>query len=343
MDLRSNIRLVFSLLAALGMIGPGAAQSWAQSATWERLILPAGNANGVFEPSAVRQRADGRLFLVQDEPSAALGTLTLADDGRPLSFSLQSPTPHRRDGLPRLGDLEGLARGKDGYFYAVTSHSRTTSGKRHKSRERIVRLRLTGDEVSTFDVYGHLITDIIRAYPVLGASVASPYAKGRRGFNIEGLCFDADRERLLIGLRGPVLNGASVVLVLENPAQVFGGEKPRFADRLIRLGMAGEGIRSLSYIPALGRYLLVGQKAARKGTSNRKFHLWVWGGPGSEPPKRVDIKGVKWRNSEGLTPVTLGGKDYVLFVSDDGDRRKGRPARYLLLAQEILAASISAP
>ena len=44
-----------------------------------------------------------------------------------------------------LEDLEGLAAGADGYLYAINSHSRTITGERRKSRERLVRLRIEGE------------------------------------------------------------------------------------------------------------------------------------------------------------------------------------------------------
>ncbi len=309
-----------------------------QGGEWRAFPYLADSA-GIHEPSAVRQLPDGRLLLAQDEASDPFVLVKLDEQGNPVDYTRPRLDSGKSsiwrfgdDGPPRgLEDLEGLALAGDGYLYALTSHSLTLSGKRRKSRERFVRLRLEGDNILDYAVYGKLRKAIRKAYPELNDAFRSAYAKGRRGFNIEGLCATGDGKRLLIGLRGPVSNGDSFILMLENPAAVFEGERPRFAKETIRLDLDKGGIRAMTYHPGLKRYFLVTQKAKKTQSSKRAFRLWSWSGQAAQPAHEVRLPGLELRNTEGITPIRLGKQAYLLLVSDDGDRTRQRPAHYLLL------------
>lgn len=311
---------------------------------WAPLISDSGSPS-VYEPSAVRQLADGRLLLVQDEANDPLVLLQFSQDLK--SVTLQRPVLDRRDRPfwelgraepPRgLEDLEALGAGTDGYLYAITSHSRTTSGKRQKSRERLVRLRIEGERIRDYAVFGKLRKAILAAYPELKKAARSGYDKGRKGFNIEGLSLDRERKQLLIGLRSPILGGRTLILIMENPTDVFKNDKkPVFASEPLRLDLDKGGIRAISYVPWLERYLLVTQQAKKKDTSNRPFRLWLWQGPGGAAPHSLQIPNTDLRNTEGVTPARLGGRDYLLLVSDDGNRTRNRPGHYLLVPREEL-------
>ncbi|MDJ0806993.1 MAG: DUF3616 domain-containing protein [Gammaproteobacteria bacterium] len=331
----------------------GLAASLAANASdfdWQPLVSDDG-APAVCEPSAVRQLADGRLLLVQDEASDPLVLLQFNQSEK--SITLRRPVLEERERPfwilgraepPRgLEDLEGLAAGADDFLYAITSHSHTLSGMRQKTRERLVRLRIEGERIRDYAVFGKLRKAILSAHPELKKAARSGYDKGRKGFNIEGLCADRERRRLFIGLRSPILDGQSMVLIMENPAAVFEkNEKPVFASTPLRLDLDKGGIRAMSYVPWLGRYLLVTQKAKKKGTSDRPFRLWLWGGPGDAAPRPLKIPDLDLRSTEGITPVRLGGDDYLLLVSDDGNRRRNRAGHYLLVPREALNSALQA-
>jgi len=328
-------------LACLWIVGVAIAQAVAaQPLEWHRFTQ--GKAQtGIFEPSAVRQLADGRLFVVQDEASAAFSTLTLSDQGLAQEFSPNTDALGKA--LPRLNDLEGLALGPNGALYAITSFSHMKSGKRPATRQIFAQVHITAGEITRLTVYDNLLGDIIAAYPALKSAKKSPFAKGRRGFNIEGLGFDRSGKNLLIGLRGPVLGKDSLILRLENPSGVFKGQPPRFSPDMIRLDLNKAGIRALSYIPALGVYLLVAQKANKKGASNLASHLWVWSGDPNSTPTRLDIPGLDLRNAEGITQIRHMDRDYIFLVSDDGDRAKARPAHYTMLPVSLVATYLPNP
>ena len=309
---------------------------------WKPLIS-AEDSSVVYEPSAVRQLPDGGLLLVQDESDDPFVTVQLAPDDRGITFqrpllaeqAQPSGIPDRAEpsrGLEDLEDLEGLAAGLDGYLYAITSHSRTESGERRKSRERFVRLRIENGQIRDYAVFGKLRKAIITAYPELKATARSGHDKGQKGFNIEGLCLPRDRRGLFIGLRSPILDGHSLILVMRNPAAVFDhGEDPVFAAEPLRLDLDKGGIRAMTYVPRLDSYLLITQKARKKGTSDRPFRLWLWDGRDGAAVRPLELPDISLRNSEGITPVRLGGRDYLLLVSDDGNRSRNIPGHYMLL------------
>ncbi len=335
--LATHVVLICLLLGVM-LPADGGASPW-------QTFASRGDGAGIYEPSAVRQLADGRLLMVQDESNDPLVLARLNREGRVVE--LQRPVWESgdrpfwvlgRSGPPAgLEDLEGLAMTADGYLYAITSHSRTERGKRRKSRERLARFRIEDGRILDYRVFGKLRKAVLTAYPELKEAARSDHAKGREGFNIEGLCSDRGGNRLLIGLRAPVLGGDSLILVLENPAALFrDGAAPRFAERPIRLDLAKGGIRAISYVAELDSYLLVTQRAKKRDTSGKSFRLWTWSGRPGDPARPLRIPGDGLRNTEGIVPLRHDGRDQLLLVSDDGDRTRERPAAYRLIPLDDL-------
>ncbi len=293
----------------------------------------------IYEPSGVQQLPDGRFIVVQDESSHPFDLFVLQQDGKveetPLyrrsSFSWASANR----ALNNFEDLEGVASDNDGYIYAITSHSRKASGKRDDAREQLARFRLDAEQSREVQSIHGLHKLITAKYPALKRSVKIRDVNKDGWFNVEGLSFDAQKQQLLIGLRGPLsaLNQA-IIVILENPGALFDtAEAPRFADQLIRLELQGGGIRGLAYDPYLGGYLII---SARPGKS---FKLWFWDGGRDSKPKRVAIKGLKTlRQAEGVTPVQFDGRPQgILLVSDDGDGITKKVGRYLFISYQQLS------
>ncbi|NOX74913.1 MAG: hypothetical protein GXP03_15280 [Alphaproteobacteria bacterium] len=319
------------LLALIAVAGPAAATQW-------QVFPPSPSDEGIYEPSAIGQLPDGRVFLVQDEANSALATLTLDNKGRAVPVILDSRNIPKKHAA--LNDLEALAVDSDGMIYVLSSQSRNLSGKRTSNRQMFVRLRLNGGLLQATGRYKTLLKDMLAAYPALVPSAKSSFAKGRLGFNIEGLSFSGDGGALLIGLRGPVLGGGSLIAVLNNPKAVFDGQAPDFAPDLIRLDLDKGGIRALAYIPALDGFLISAQKSHRKSASHNPFQLWFWSGNQAANPRPVTIAGLDTRKTEGIAQIRRGGRDYLLLVSDDGDRAANVAAHYILLPMETVAASV---
>jgi len=291
----------------------------------------------IYEPSGVQQLPDGRFIVVEDEAAHALAVFTLASDGQVSEKTLYRASLLNRafpDGiLGTFEDLEAVAVDGRGNVFAITSHSRKENGKRHANREQLVRFRVQGERVVDVHRARSLRKRITKKHSFLKAAAKERDVKEEGGFNIEGLSFDADKQRLLVGLRSPVAKKDAVIVTVENPSAVFDqGEKPRISDEVIRLDLKGGGIRALSYDSHLGGYLVVSRKPGKA------FKLWLWDGAPGSAPRRLRVADIKdLRQAEGITPVTLNNEPHgILIVSDDGDGMRGKTGHYLFLSYEQL-------
>ena len=285
---------------------------------------------GVHEPSAILQLPDGRFLVVEDEQSHPLSLVTIDAAGSVETVALKAGLLQMFSDFWRLDDLEGLALDRAGFVYAITSHSRDDDGDAKKSRERLVRFRIDGHKVVDTKVVEGLKSTLTERHPVLAAAARMQDVKGGGGLNIEALEISPDQKRLLIGFRSPVHDGRALVASVENPSGIFeSDEAPRVAAVLEELDLGGHGIRGLSYVPALGAYLVIGGPVSRE---RAKFDLWLWSGHRGAPARRVTVAGLRsLERAEGVCPAVIDGEQRVMIVSDDGNRKAGRFARYLLL------------
>ncbi len=292
---------------------------------------------GVYEPSGVVQLPDGRLLIVQDEAKQPFQILSLDPDGN------LHPRPLRREpilmggsglrGLGKLDDLEAMAIDKHGYVYAITSHARTEKmGRLSTARQKLVRFRIKGERVTESAVAPKLRSCIAENDPVLAKASKTKGRGGTEGLNIEGLTFNKGGDQLWLGFRSPLKKGRAIIVVIENPQDIFEREAPQLAKREILLDLNGAGIRGLAYTPRLNGYLILAAK------EKKPLKLWFWSGKRGDAARKVKIKGVKdLRTAEGITPVKLGDAEGILIFSDEGGTGKGEPARYVLLRYSQLS------
>lgn len=285
---------------------------------------------GIYEPSAVQQLPDGRFLVVEDEKKYPFSLFTLNADGSVRSTPLGPGLFQGDDEFWKLDDLEGLAIDRAGFIYALTSHSRDGDGDEKKSRDKLVRFRIAGERVADTTVVKGLKPALRAAHPVLAHAAEIRDVKNSGGLNIEALEITPDQQHLLIGLRSPLLDKRAIIARVENPAAVFDkGEELRISSTLQTLDLGGNGLRGMSYIPALGGYLLISGPVAREQVH---FQLWFWNGQPDAPARRVTAPGVQgFEHAEGVSPAVIDGKQRIMIVSDDGSRQEGRYARYLLL------------
>jgi hypothetical protein len=294
--------------------------------------------NIIYEPSGVQQLPDGRFIVVEDESACALDLFTLDPDGQVSDrFLYRGSMPNRAvpgNILGTLEDLEGVAVDGRGNVFAITSHSRKENGKRHANREQLIRLRVEGNRVADVHRVHNLRKRITKKHAFLKAAAKERKVKEEGGFNIEGLSFDADKQRLLVGFRSPLVKKDAIIVTIENPHAIFEqDEKPRISDDLTRLDLKGGGIRALSYDPYLGGYLIVSRRPGKA------FKLWFWDGVRGSKPRRIRVANIKdLRQAEGITPVRLHDNPQgILIVSDDGDEERGRPGHYVFVSYEQIA------
>jgi hypothetical protein len=285
---------------------------------------------GIYEPSAIQQLPDGRFLVVEDEKEHPLSLVTIGADGKVKTAALTGGLLQMFSSFWKLNDLEGLAADRAGFVYAITSHSRDDDGDAKKSREKLVRFRVEGDQVADPKVVDGLKHALTTRHAVLAAAAQVRDVKTGGGLNIEGLEISPDRQRLLIGFRSPLRAGRALIASVQNPSEIFeSDEAHRIAPMLEELDLGGHGIRGLSYVPALGAYLVIGGPTSREPAN---FGLWRWSGEPGAPARRMTVPGLRGlEKAEGVSPAVVGGMERIVVVSDDGNRAAGRPASYLLL------------
>jgi hypothetical protein len=294
---------------------------------------------GIHEPSAIQQLEDGRFLIVEDEKQYPFSLVTLGADGSAGSKPLSMDALAEGDGFAKLDDLEGIALDRAGFIYAITSHSRDDDGDEKKSRDKLVRFRIEGDRAVAPKVVKGIKPALTSAHPVLAAAAALRDVKSDAGLNIEALEMSPDQQRLLIGFRSPLLDARAIIASIDNPSAIFeSDEPPRVAPTLTTLDLGGDGIRGMSHIPALDGWLLISGPVARQQV---QFRLWFWSGQADRPARPVTVPGLPgFEHAEGVSPALIDGRQQVIFVSDDGNRKQGLNAHYLLLdpARLMIAA-----
>lgn len=195
------------------------------------------------------------------------------------------------------------------YFYVIGSQSKP------KKRSDIGLVRFKYDasgkasDVQTISGLGDLV---LQKVPEIAADGSKDSADD--GLNIEGLARDPHTNRILLGLRSPLVNGNAVVvpLTLPDPEQPFNIEGVK-VETPITLPLDDHGIRSIEYIDKLGAYLII--SGGTETEKHSEFALWRWDGTGRpemiEPLERAI-------RPEGITEVRIGGSDFIFVVADAG-------------------------
>lgn len=289
---------------------------------------------GIYEPSGIQQLPDGRFLVVEDEKRQPFSLVTIDSTGNVSSAQLR-PGLFDDESFWKLDDLEGIALDRAGYLYALTSHSRDDEGEEKKSRDKLVRFRIVDDDVVDAQVSRGLKAALTAAHPELAAAAAVLDVKNEGGLNIEALEISPDSRQLLIGFRSPLLDQRALIACVENPAAMFEAcEPPRIAAELIALDLGGYGLRGMCHLPALGAYLLISGPVSREKI---QFRLWFWSGRANDAPHLVGVPGLAgFEHAEGVSPATIDGRQRIIIVSDDGSRKDGRFAHFLLLDPEQL-------
>lgn len=284
---------------------------------------------GIYEPSAIQQLPDGRFLVVEDEKQHPLSLVTIDPDGDVSSTPLSPALQEAGNVLGKLDDLEGIVLDRSGHVYAITSHSRDEAGEEKPSRDKLVRFRIEGDRIVAPTVVKNLKPALLAAHPILASAAAMRDVKAEGGLNVEALEISPD-QRLLIGFRSPLLDHQAIIASVDNLAAMFeAGAPPRVSTRLITLDLGGNGIRGMSYLPALSGYLISSGPIAREQV---EFQVWFWNGRPGERAHRVSVPGTQgFAHAEGISPAVIDGRERIIIVSDDGSRKEGRFAGFLLL------------
>ncbi len=213
-----------------------------------------------------------------------------------------------------FSDPEAMTYGNS-FFYLVTSQS----DPKDSIKNAIVRFDFN-PETQSLRGKAEIITDfrswLLTNVTEISSLGAPPGDKG--GLNIEGLAWDPNNERLLAGLRSPMIGNQAVLipLKLRDPRGAFTSSNLKVDDpRVIVLSLEGQGIRDITYDPRLKDFLIL--SGAPETAPRSEFMLWLWNG-------RTDSKPIKIMNleekmkPEGITSFSVDSKDIILVVGDAG-------------------------
>lgn len=140
------------------------------------------------------------------------------------------------------------------------------------------------------------------------------------GLNIEGLAWDPQNGRLLLGLRSPIRGGNGFVLPvkLRDPNGAFTADNLDFTEsKLIALALGGQGVREIQYDSGLKAFMVI--SGAPENAEKGEFVLWQWDGStgGAKPARKASLDpGMK---PEGLTEFRHGDQRFM-FVMGDASR-----------------------
>lgn len=291
--------------------------------------------NDIYEPSAVQQLADGRILVVEDEAKRAFSLMSIGNDGALVEDSTADLRLIRAFGRP-LNDLEGLSVDDEDNIYAITSHSLNAKGERVPDREQLLRFKIRGNSVGYIFSYTNLRDALMNAQGLKDAvQAATGEELDFEKLNIEGLAYVRSTKQLMLGLREPMAGDHSVIVTIQNPAEVFAGlSEPRFADPII-LDLQGGGIRALSFDPVLQTFLIVNEIESAEG--NKYSQLWSWNGRPDAPAQPIALPDIiNLNNVESIDSILVHDEPRLLIMSDEGNEKKNRPARYMMLDYDQL-------
>ncbi len=264
-------------------------------------------AGGTFEASGVAHvpGTDGVLFV---------------DDGRPNEiFWMQLGEDRKQAGAIKaidiatsIIDLEGITT--DGsYFYVVGSQSKA------KGADQAGLARFTFDAANQ-RVVGTQAASGLKKFLAdnvieLRGLENTKYSNG--GINVEGIAWDPRNQRLLLGLRSPVVEGNALVvpLKLRDPKATLSFDNLEVeGGKAIALALGGAGIRSIEYDESKKAFYLI--TGAGPNSEKMNFKTWEWSGNDATPALREMETFDRRLKPEGITRFSNGARDFVFIVFD---------------------------
>lgn len=212
-------------------------------------LLIAGNAQAFIPEASGVTKVGSTVIIGGDEDS---GVLWLSEGNK---------TPQKIKVPAKWDDLEGLATLDEKRFFLITSHSLTKKGKRRAEREQLFLMNLDS-EISvekTFSLRDLILSGLEEK--LAGEIDVKLLRKGtpdEGGLNIEGLAYTSGK--LYLGLRSPLTKKGEAIIIEMDQAQT----NPQIS-RVLRVGLGGEGIRSLD-ADLSGLLILSGPTSDRAGS-----------------------------------------------------------------------------
>lgn len=263
---------------------------------------------GKFETSSVVQVPGTDLVLmVDDGRTGEVLAMKIDQDGDPVGVPKSVPL-----GVT-VKDPEGITT--DGsFFYVVGSQAHPAAG----DENAIVRF-LFDPQTQTLRGQAEIIKDfrtfLLTNVPELKGVGEAAGAQG--GLNIEGVVWDKLHDRLMLGLRSPIIGAKAVVvpLRLRDPRAAFTVDNLQIENpRVIFLSLGGQGIRDITYDLRLKSFLLISGEPENVEKSD--FRLWEWDGESVAAKAREEMTLDAKVKPEGLTHATVNGRSFLFLVGD---------------------------
>ena len=268
---------------------------------------PQSIAGGTFEASGVAHvpGTSGVLF-VDDGRNREIFWMEVGADGSQKSPALRVPL------AADITDLEGIT--SDGTsFYVVGSQSKFKGFE----GDGLVRFKFDSRTRRTEGVerIQGLKAWLAAHVPELKGTART---LGDAALNIEGVAWDPQGNRLLLGLRAPVVDGLALVvpLKLQDPRGPFSAANLRLDGKTIRLPLGGGGVRSLEYDTDAKAFRVI--SGAGLNTEDRDFRIVEWKGEETPSSLPVIASFSSTLKPEGITRATLNGRPVSLVVFDTG-------------------------
>ena len=242
------------------------------------------------------------------------------DDGRPKEIFLMQLGEDRKqtgaiktiDIATSIIDLEGITTDGD-YFYIVGSQSKSKGADlAGLARFKFDAANQRAIETEAASGLKKFLADNVTE---LQGLENTKYSDG--GINVEGIAWDPQNKRLLLGLRSPVVDGNALVvpLKLRDPKAAFSFANLEVEGRkAIRLPLGGAGIRSIEFDESRKAFYLIA--GAGPNSEKMDFKTWEWSGDGAAPALRELETFDRRLKPEGITRFTNGARDFIFIVFD---------------------------
>jgi len=297
----------------------GLAQNCMATPSKDKLVIR--TFEDLYEPSAaIAIEGKGLLIFEDDGPEVVSLHGVVKDDS---GFKLKK----LYSGTVDVSDIEGATKGAGGTVFAITSHSFDKDDQQNDQREQLIQLKVK-DKIDV-----GFLGNVNMREAIAGELVKLDPAMTDRlhEINIEGLCFAKAADVLMIGLRAPLYKGKAIVLSLKNPYELSSDSfTAQFLAEPLLLDLGGVGIRAMAYSESSDQYFFVSEVETKK--KKMRPRLWAWDGGKKYAAERMEFPGLKnLKNIEGLTFFRTEEKDMVLFVCDDGKKKKKKGAHYAIV------------
>lgn len=264
-------------------------------------------SGGTFEASGVAQVTGTNAVL-------------FVDDGRPNEiFWMQVGEDRKQTGAIKtidiatsIIDLEGITTDGE-YFYVVGSQSKSKGA----DLAGLARFKFdaANQRVQGTEAAAGLKKFLADNVAELRGLENTKYNDG--GINVEGIAWDPQNKRLLLGLRSPVVEGHALVvpLKLRDPKAAFSFDNLEVEGRkAIRLSLGGAGIRSIEFDESRKAFFMI--TGAGPNSEKMDFKIWEWSGNGVVPTPREMETFDRRLKPEGITRFANGGRDFIFIVFD---------------------------